>query len=273
VRGERDDPNRWRVSLLGKFQRTNRSQKGGRHEEEHPRIKSTAFAGFDKRLAAYAAAAATACCGLLGGPTTAEATIVYVPNANIRLGNGAIDLNGDGTVDLNFLQATRRFPTGMQVSLYGYQNGIGAPPFTGITKPLQFGANIGPGESFQRNSFMALALVNCTRNLYQCHDLQGGNWDINGSAYMGIDFAIDGQPHFGWAKAQVFVGFHGASADISGMIMSYAYETTPDVGLYAGQGAPEPGTLTLLALGALGVETLRRRRRQMEARAEARLDS
>lgn len=60
-----------------------------------------------------------------------------------------------------------------------------------------------------------------------------------------------GTNHFGWMQLQV-----GATA-ADRAIVSYAYDNTPDAPVAC--GVPEPGSLGLLALGAVGLISRRRR--------------
>ena len=66
------------------------------------------------------------------------------------------------------------------------------------------------------------------------------------SAYIGLQFQDAGQTYYGWARAGApVVGING------GWVYDYAYETTPNTPIFAGQGAvPEPSTWPLLLLGA-----------------------
>jgi len=64
------------------------------------------------------------------------------------------------------------------------------------------------------------------------------------SAYIGLEFYIDGQAYYGWVDV-------GAPASINGgWVYNYAYETTPNTPIFAGE-VPEPAAWGLVAAGAL----------------------
>jgi hypothetical protein len=65
------------------------------------------------------------------------------------------------------------------------------------------------------------------------------------SAYIGLQFQDAGQT-YGWARAGApVIGING------GWVYDYAYETTPNTPIFAGQRAvPEPSAWPLLILGA-----------------------
>jgi hypothetical protein len=80
-----------------------------------------------------------------------------------------------------------------------------------------------------------------------------------GEGYVGLQFLIGGQVHYGWASFsitppnQLFAGYNE-------VLTGYAHNTIADATILAGQGTvPEPGTLGLLALGSLGLAFWRRR--------------
>jgi hypothetical protein len=74
------------------------------------------------------------------------------------------------------------------------------------------------------------------------------------SAYIGLQFQESGQTYYGWVRAGApAVGLNG------GWIYDYAYETSPDTFLFAGE-VPEPGTCALLIGGGLLFWLARRRR-------------
>lgn len=74
-------------------------------------------------------------------------------------------------------------------------------------------------------------------------------------AFVGFRFTLNGQTHYGWIQLSVGPG----SIDF----ISAAYENTPGAAIAAG-AIPEPSSLAMLALGAVGVTglTIARRRRR-----------
>jgi hypothetical protein len=86
-------------------------------------------------------------------------------------------------------------------------------------------------------------------------DRQGGGFP-NGDGFIGLQFQINGQDHFGW------VGFQIRQTYYLG-VWGYAYETVPNKPIVTGQTyTPEPGSgsLVALALGSLGLGLWRRRK-------------
>ena len=87
--------------------------------------------------------------------------------------------------------------------------------------------------------------------------VSGSSFPWDGKAgYLGFKFTSHSKSYFGWAKMAFNVG--GSSAKLT----EYAYDTVPGQTIDAGQtsSVPEPGTLSLLALGAVGLLALRKRR-------------
>jgi hypothetical protein len=87
-----------------------------------------------------------------------------------------------------------------------------------------------------------------------------GDWDANGeTGYFGFRFVLEedspnalaGTTVYGWAEVQRL-------SESSGRVLEWAYDDAGD-GILVG-AIPEPGTLGMLALGAVGIAALRRRR-------------
>jgi len=65
------------------------------------------------------------------------------------------------------------------------------------------------------------------------------------SAYLGFDFQKDGETYYGWVQ----VGCPVVGLNV-GWIYDYAYQTSPNTPIFAGE-VPEPSTLALLALSGV----------------------
>jgi hypothetical protein len=231
-----------------------------------------------KRLAAYATMAATGVGALWLAPT-AEAGIIYTP-ANTILTSGSlfIDLNHDGTNDVS-LGIANSHTSGFGFRRLSGSGGFGvmvghgtngahlvltghpvAPPAA-----LAGGATIGLGQTFSTGRYFAVMAG------VRTHDFSNtfayGPWANVSDRYLGVEFDISGQLHFGWVRLDVSA--LGPPAMVTATLTGYAYETNPDQSILAGQttDTPEPGTLGLLALGALGIAY--RRRQSLTGKASA----
>ena len=88
-----------------------------------------------------------------------------------------------------------------------------------------------------------------------------GPWLGAQDRYLGLEFYIDGQEHYGWARMSVDFPF---AFDTTGRILGYAYETIPGKPIIAGDegntadASVKPNTLGALALGSIGLNLRRR---------------
>ena len=169
-----------------------------------------------------------------------------------------LDVNGDGIVDYRFNRAD-----GFGVSVEPLRNNRqialpATPPDLGSSlDPLpagfQIGSSLSPGyywvdlssPNFAGHSTISYCLD--VDGSYVCGGLFSGQ-----NAYMGIEFLIGGQPHYGW------VHINNPAGTAGGHILEWAYETQPGVSIFA-SAVPEPSTLALLAIG-VGLVALRQRR-------------
>lgn len=178
-----------------------------------------------------------------------------------------LDLNFDGVLDINFKGEVRR---SFLSFTYGNTLVLGRPPLpeypgSGVYQiPLRTGdyisetvsldwwtaTDVGWGTGSQGNlfnSYMAVGDQVLGIGYWGDDTVVGGSSD----GYLGVQFEIEGNTHFGW----VYIRAGGNN----GWIDEWAYESTPGVGIVAGT-VPEPSTVLLFALGALGVWTMRNKK-------------
>ena len=180
------------------------------------------------------------------------------------------DVNGDGIQDFTF---TNRFPntttTGvvwqMNMNPFGASgatNGVlgyqGA--FVRYAFALQPNANIGPGGAFSTVAQVVLGSQYRSGGVPMFYGGFAAGPNGNGAvtpgtqAFAGFRFNAADGTHYGWIRLSVNSG----RIDF----VSAAWESTPNTAIAAG-AVPEPGTMALLALGAVGVvgTAIKRRRR------------
>jgi hypothetical protein len=227
-------------------------------------------------LSLYALAAGAAGVQLLALAQTSEAEVVYT-SAHVVIGRNqlySIDLNHDGTKDFTILNTFSH-------SRFSYErchlkvepNGGGAvvpaysDPWAAALRP---GVPIGPGDGFQPTvEFMA------AKSAEDGSTVTYGPWFGAKNRYLGLNFKIDGQVHYGWARLTVR---WNQKYRIVATLTGYAYETEAGKAIIAGdtggaadeesqaepvsavpQKAAQPSPiLGALSLGVLGLSIWRR---------------
>jgi len=213
-----------------------------------------------KRLTAYALAAGAAGVSSLALAEPARADIIVVTTP-ISI-PGSLTINGKKVLSLipNFAAGSSRF----QSSLLA--RGACCASYRGsfVVSPLAKGALIGPGRAFTYYAELAVGIVAVSFG-----HKTSGPW-ANKSGYLGFKFVSNSKTDFGWAHLKVNVR-QSVLPIMSGSISEFAYDAVPGQTIRAGQTSaiPEPGTLSLLALGAAGLAVLRRRKRSAVSRQES----
>jgi hypothetical protein len=234
-----------------------------------PRATARISQRLDKNLVAYMAAAGAAGVGMLAGPQSAQAKVVYTPTNVTVTTPVAIDLNHDGITDftLEFFNIWwHSFYIGVtpQVkgnAVRGFGNNSAACGF--------FGVPVGPGEKFATNSYYGHGVRMAGFFGNGSTSFSFGPWANVTNRYLGFKFLINGQIHYGWARVSV-------SNRVNTVVLTgYAYETTPNTNILEGQisgpekassispfdllaPAPQPASLGMLARGADALTLWRR---------------
>ena len=180
--------------------------------------------------------------------------------------SGSLDINADGVDDFlfwrdaGFVAGIQGYGTNRFISTLSTGSDVG-----GKVSPVHYGSILGADTS-----------------------ILGGDWhhykDNRGNsgfglstmqsedAYIGVEFDIDGNTHYGWIQ---YTGFYVAeftffspdgpvtvigANELGGFINSWGYETEPGVPIAA--GIPEPSTTILLTGGLIALVGRRRRNNQ-----------
>jgi hypothetical protein len=196
-------------------------------------------------LSLYALAAGAAGVSVLALAPGAEGQIVYTP-AHVQLAPGGmipVDLNHDGVTDFTIRQFR-------YVSGHSYNRLEAVPsPHGGIKKGADAylgaamlpGADIGGSQAFVRG-----AAIMASTSAYSSAVF--GSWLTATNCYLGIQFHIDGDTHYGWAR--VTVGYFGGIDHDLALLTGYAYETRANKSIIAGDTG-EGGDVARGTLGAL----------------------
>jgi hypothetical protein len=230
-------------------------KRGGRNS--HP-IRLAAE--LERRVAAYARAAAAAGVGLAVTALPAEAKIVHTrTNTVIPLNSSVpLDLDHDGTADFNFIHysvpgrslhlAVHRAFSYLQTNqIWG--RGVLSGRFASAL-PAGFTVR-GNKSHFQASGSAPVVMEGSSGAAYSASSRSYGQWLYTKNRYLGLQFVIKGQVHYGWARLSVTVKQNRIFAVLTG----YAYETISNKPIITGKTKGpdvvtlDPATLGHLALG------------------------
>jgi hypothetical protein len=261
-----------------------------RSNRPDPKADRRAFsfgAELEKRLSAYAAAAAAAGVSLLALAPPGEAKIVYTP-AHISITvNGKpvpLDLNHDGVTDFLFSNV---FWVGSSGSLFqGVRAGANNPGnrmwgrgifgkgwgshnrtcSSGFAAVLPGGFNVRPNDSYLQKSGCWVMAWQEEFYVHGPYSLTFGQWLYTQNRYLGLKFVIGGQIHFGWARFSVTLLQGNRGRILQATLTGYAYETIPNKPIITGKTKGpdvitlEPASLGRLAQGASGISAWREKK-------------
>jgi hypothetical protein len=195
-------------------------------------------------------------------PCVAQAEVVFTPSSAALhgIGNLAIDLDNDGTVDVTIRVGHCNSFSGYQkvgcISAYGAsrfnQIEMSGFPFTRAAA-LPTGTTVDASSPFRVRAFMGTGFGS---DYY-------GHWSHVANRFLGVKFVINGQVHFGWIGFRSVYGARALTAKLAG----WAYETIPDTLIVTGRvgtsaqptASIHPTSMELLAAGHTAIDQRRKR--------------
>ena len=212
----------------------------------NPFQKCSTELSMSRHFGSRAFAAIAALTMVLALARASEARIVYTP-ANVFCSmqrscfGFPIDLNNDATNDFTISQTFVGFHD-HNGHLCGYYaavdvtptqsgNGAGNGAHVGWAAALRAGHRIDSGLSFypSRSIMFSVGSGTCVTNYGY------GYWSYDKARYLGLEFQIQGQTHYGWARMEVGVEFLRGGAWTWSELGGYAYETIAGKSIKAGQ--------------------------------------
>jgi hypothetical protein len=170
--------------------------------------------------------------GVLALPQSAEAKVVYTPAHQVIGANGVynLDLTGDGTVDFLIQQWQSGYPSNNSL-LCDAAVGNAIVGHKSFASALSAGASIGPSRNFISGGNNGEAMLNVTHFTTGGTSYLRGFWANIRNQYLGFKFQVAGETHYGWARVSVQRKANVFTAVLTG----YAYETTPNTAIVAGE--------------------------------------
>jgi hypothetical protein len=193
-----------------------------------------------QHLHTYALAASAAGVSMLALAQPGEAEIIYTP-ADASIGRQVyyLDVTGDGTTDFYFVDRYRTSTFITWDTLWAGPNQAGNEIDIG---PLRAGSIISDADFSSKGGAGTMAHGIVIRTTHRAKSHCYGSWKNKKNHYLGLQFMISGEVHYGWARFSVSCeGFV-----VNGELTGYAYETIPNKGIVAGKkkGKLEDESLT-----------------------------
>jgi hypothetical protein len=197
-------------------------------------------AALEKRIRSYVLTATASSVAVLALAKPSRAEVVYTPaNQSIWDNGGYLDLNNDGIVDFRFVplryssHSTCAFAVFYGVYIIPTEgNGIRG----GVLSASALPSSILVGRNPQKFGDARELMAGGDYVRFLCTSSRSPDVEIIGqfantrNRYLGLQFSISGELHYGWARFNVTDNGGSVSAILTG----YAYETTPGAPIFTG---------------------------------------
>jgi hypothetical protein len=214
--------------------------------------KKCLSSNLSRHISAYSLAATAAGVGMLALAQPARGEVIVTKKTIPVLGPTYLDINNDGVNDFEFYNFFSFGSSSVVVK-------DGAVVGTFYASALVRGAQIGPTAHFDSGSFAVIE-----RGIGYGRSFKGHWGDNPKNRYLGVRFSMNGETHYGWVRLTITAG---RDSGIAATITAYAYETTPNKKILAGnaeesandvnsQNATEQPRGASLGMLALGVDAL-----------------
>jgi hypothetical protein len=234
--------------------------------EEYGRTAEGQLAADVGKWAAYSAAAGAA----LAMAPAADASIIY--SGSFGFTNIPINWSSSVFIDVNgMVSGSSSFP-GADLNLFHSGSSWSSSSTTYVSARLAFsglnasmiyggsgiarlgsGVPVSSGNTFYSASYLGSLYRSVTSGGSSSSTLYG-SWGSGGTGFVGFRFVNNSNTYYGWARLDI------NSGDLDGEVVDFAYEDNPKTPITTG-AAPEPSSLSLLALGTVGLAVLRKHRR------------
>lgn len=195
--------------------------------------------------------AAAAGFGIAALASPAQGEVVYTP-AHKEIGRSGvvIDFNHDGIADVEIAAALNFYADGRGMVAYSHHSNRALGTSRGeFVSMLPLGYTVGPNSAKFKLGGASSNYPKPKKFFYYCEANSGGAscagpWYLTGGtsgSYVGFEFLIDGQVHYGWARLKLEVT--GRNYQTAVYLTGYAYETIANKPIVAGKtsGAVESG--------------------------------
>jgi len=227
--------------------------------------KSTA-SDFEKKLVRYALMGGA----VLGASTASHAAIITTTENQSIPDGGYFNVSFDNSATTDFtIYASSGFTAFGDLPYAGvFVSGPSTTHFAGApaTEPFTYNSAYALSGMTTSSSLVAspAKLAKVTKTPGPEGYYYSGYWDNNTIAYLGVTFQRSGNTYYGWAEMSVDV----TAPSSPPTDFSAAISTGPTASAYLYSIAynnvaitPEPASLSLFALGAIGIAALKKRRK------------